>query len=286
MTTQYKGTETTKMQGLFATKSENNEKLTLAFMTSDEQQEVGMLTIYLKKYVEDSTGYSGSYVDDEETMKEAEEALIELGTTLEDVEMDIATIEHDLYFNGEIASLHPIKTFVKFDKISVKDGKLFSKTPQEVTLNIINEFRGIRFDLGFEWEDEGATSLYRISSLTLVSGDPNEPDRNISLRYQSRKLDALHAQIHAHNQNEKVLPEEVFKVVKKNWESTAKRDRADKSAEIKELFGIDLLEWLENPDMYEIKALVSGDSIAAKNPKDVTYFLNAEILDVVKKDEE
>lgn len=278
----YKGTELTTMNGLFAQLSEGGERYTLFFTTKDGEGS-GTMNLYLKGFDEKSK----KYVDNEEVLNKTIETLKDFGTDLDNLPTDIMSIEKDLYFDGERVSTQPIKGFVTFDKIQTRDGKDFSKDSKEVELNLITDYKGLRFNVGFEYEtlddkNEPVVKTYRVSQFIKENDDPTKDDENISLKYQSHKLQALTDQIYAHRDDSKVLPEKVYKKVEEIWNETIEEDRKTKSDEILNKFGIDLDEWVQNPELYSVIAEVKGQSIDTTNGK--TYFLVAEIKDVRKSE--
>ena len=222
----------------------------------------GACTIPLNtmKWIEESR----TYEPDEELYNAASEVLEAIlpGTTVENavdvLNEAIAEAEKDKDSDGV-----EITYFVPTD-----DAELDGKT---VELTKFEEFKGVRFNIGFQYKFNGEDLFFRVSSLSLPPLTAEDDDRTLSVKYgQEKNIKQLREQI-----ENKQIGEDQVKRTQQVIDGLVAKSRAKKVIALEDFLGQRNIEDLiENPEPIEAK--LKSMSFGGDNGK--IYYLIAEVL--------
>lgn len=247
----------------------------------------GACTIPLNtmKWIEESR----TYEPDEELYNAASEVLEAIlpGTTVENavdvLNEAIAEAGEDggveiTYFvptdDAELGSFSPnIGTdgnYTQFVKLisAAQSRELDGKT---VELTKFEEFKGVRFNIGFQYKFNGEDLFFRVSSLSLPPLTAEDDDRTLSVKYgQEKNIKQLREQI-----ENKQIGEDQVKRTQQVIDGLVAKSRAKKVIALEDFLGQRNIEDLiENPEPIEAK--LKSMSFGGDNGK--IYYLIAEVL--------
>ena len=250
----------------------------------------GACTIPLNtmKWIEESR----TYEEDEELYNAASEVLEAIlpGTTVENavdvLNEAIKEAEKDEDSNGvevtyfvptedaEVGSFSPNigagGNYTQFVKLisAAQSRELDDKV---VELTKFEEFKGVRFNIGFQYKFNGEDLFFRVSSLSLPPLTAEEDDRTVSVKYgQEKNIKQLREQI-----ENKQIGEDQVKRTQQVIDGLVAKSRAKKVIALEDFLGQRNIEDLiENPEPIEVK--LKSMSFGGDNGK--IYYLIAEVL--------
>lgn len=261
-------------------------KFTFAVLSEDG----GACTIPLNtmKWVEESR----TYEPDEETYNAASEILEAIlpGTTVENavdvLNEAIAEAEKDKDSNGveltyfvadedaEVGSFSPNigagGNYTQFVKLisAAQARELDGKT---VELTKFEEFKGVRFNIGFKYTFNGEDLFFRVSTLSLPPLSDEDDDRTLSVKYGHEKnIKQLRDQI-----ENKQIGEDQVRRTQQVIDGLVAKSRAKKVIALEDFLNQHNIEDLiENPEPIEAK--LKSASFGGEGGK--VYYLIAEVL--------
>jgi hypothetical protein len=251
-------------------------RFTFAVLSDDG----GACTIPLNtmKWVEESR----SYEPDEELYNAASEVLESIlpGTTVEnavDTLNSIPDVTVTYYVadeDAEVGSFSPNigagGNYTQFVKLisAAQARELDGKT---VELTKFEEFKGVRFNIGFKYKFNGEDLFFRVSTLSLPPLSPEDDDRTLSVKYGHEKnIKQLREQI-----ENKQIGEDQVKRTQQVIDGLVAKSRAKKVVALEDFLNQHNIEDLiENPEPIEAK--LKSASFGGEGGK--VYYLIAEVL--------
>jgi|SRR5699024_3920774 len=247
---QFDSTEPRKFELTFATTDGTSDAINILATEKDSGQAV-TLKLHQKKFDEATK----KYVRSEEVLERAQEVVKErFGTDIETLLSGTAgNIEFEAYTDGEAARFWPFTPYVRYDSITPRDNRALSElTGKDLTpLAIAENPRWKRFDVAFEAEIEGETKRFRVSQLALQPEDPNEPDRYLSLKYESKDVASLRDALNEReDMDEKTREASLAKL-----DELSINSRKQYVENFKNDTGVDLDEMLKNNEGFEFSGI-------------------------------
>ena len=140
-----------------------------------------------------------------------------------------------------------------------------------VELTKFEEFKGVRFNIGFQYKFNGEDLFFRVSSLSLPPLTAEDDDRTLSVKYgQEKNIKQLREQI-----ENKQIGEDQVKRTQQVIDGLVAKSRAKKVIALEDFLGQRNIEDLiENPEPIEAK--LKSMSFGGDNGK--IYYLIAEVL--------
>lgn len=193
--------------------------------------------------------------EDDSTYTDAPEEEKFLGVISEDgdIDEDLADEMEDLVFlayvsvDAERASTQPIKEFVKNDRIdsysaeTIKDD--YSK--EVFTTFPANEFPGSAFQFSVPVEIDGEMKRFKLSQLRKKAKARGEESTVVPLRYETSTINKLQKTLSDNSKMDDARKKKITEKIAKFRENA----REDKVEELKEVFGIDIDEMLNDEEL-------------------------------------
>lgn len=235
------------------------EKGRYTLFVSASNGEAYSIGIGTKKYIPSGEqGKPGTYEDDTEILAEANKILEKFNESIEtidnlvgrEIEFYVSDDESQASFKEGIRNAgESFGDYTRYENLTPAEIREVKKSKDTYQLLPLEEWDGVRLNVGFEFPlKDGSVKKVRISQI-VVEGQGDEPDKTLSLKYESKATKQLAKTIEGGNVSEdmKERTEQALKDLKQ-------RVRNQVFAELSDAFGgADIETLIETGDQFQAR---------------------------------